>query len=203
MTKILALETSGSNCGAGIWIGPELISIREETGYKIHSETLPEFVKSVLKESNITLGELDAIAISAGPGSYTGLRIGMSFAKGLAFGSNIQLFAINTIFCIEDYYKNIEEFSVLVYSHADFIYKKNNDSERFGNIIQTKIKDVYNNSLLCVNFPKNKQTLPNSKYILPSVKYIGEYTIKNYLKLDKLQLNEISPGYFSEFDIRK
>ena len=202
MTKILAFETSGTNCGVGVWIDKELIAIREEVGNKIHSEKLPEFVNSVLEESNLTLKDFDAIAISAGPGSYTGLRIGMSFAKGLSFGSNLQLIPINTILSIEECFKNDKEFTVLVYSHAELVYEKSS-SENADKIIQTEIKDVYLNPLICVNFPEKKQTLPNSNYILPSVKYIGDFASKNYSKLEKPKLNEISPGYFSEFNIRK
>tara|TARA_B100001029_G_scaffold177582_1_gene182527 strand:- start:904 stop:1509 length:606 start_codon:yes stop_codon:yes gene_type:complete len=200
--KIMAIETSGLNCGVGIWFDQKLISIKEEIGNKIHSEKLPKFVKNVLKESNLELKDLDAIAVSTGPGSYTGLRIGMSFAKGLAFGSKIQLLPIDTISSIEENFKKDKELIILVYSHTGYVYEKQ-CSDIKGEIIQTKIKDIYSKPLLCVNFPENKKNIPKSKYILTSVEFIGNFATKNYFKLEKPRLFNISPKYFSEFNIRK
>ena len=203
MAKILAIETSGSNCGVGIWATENEPMIIEENGSKIHSEKLPLFVQEVLANSNLSLNDLDAIAVSSGPGSYTGLRIGMSFAKGLAFGGKIQLLPINTIDSIANGLNKKIDFTILVYSHAGFVYDKNYLKSGNGEIIQTEIKDVYPNPLICVNFPENKKTLKNADYKLSSVKFIGEFSSKFYDDLDKPKLNEISPRYYSEFKIRK
>ena len=202
MANILAIETSGSNCGVGIWKDENDPIIFEQQGSKIHSEKLPEFVQAVLKKSKITLHELDAIAISSGPGSYTGLRIGMSFAKGLAFGANIQLLPINTIDCIAKGINNNNDFTILVYSHAEFVYEKNEADSANNKITQTEIKDNYPNSVVCVNFPENKRKFEHADYILPSVKYVGEYAMKNFDYLNKPNIIDVSPGYYSEFKIR-
>jgi len=202
MAKILAIETSGSNCGVGIWMDEKPPIILEEKGSKIHSEKLPEFVLTALKESEITLQDIDVIAVSSGPGSYTGLRIGMSFAKGLAFGADIQLIPINTIDCIAKSLNKNNEITILVYSHAGFVYEKNGIRSNDNKIIQTKIKDVYPNPLVCVNFPENKQHFDGADYILPSVNYVGEYAMQNINLLEKPNINDISPEYYSEFKIR-
>lgn len=203
MANILAIETSGSVCGVGIWQTNNTPIIMEEIGSKIHSEKLPEFIKIALEKSKLSLKEIDAIAVSAGPGSYTGLRIGMSFAKGLAFGSGIQILPINTMECIEYGIHKNEDYTILIYSHAGFVYEKNILNSNESKIVQTEIKDVYPNPIVCVNFPENKKNLENADYILPSVNYVGDFTQNNYNHLERPNLNEISPGYFSEFKIRK
>ena len=76
----LSIETSGMNCGLGIWVDNELINIREEIVIKKHSEKLTEYTNQILRESKIKLKQVDVISVSSGPGSYTGLRVGMSFA---------------------------------------------------------------------------------------------------------------------------
>jgi tRNA threonylcarbamoyladenosine biosynthesis protein TsaB len=75
----------------------ELISFKEINNGYTHAENLHVFIEEVVKETAITLKDLNGIAISKGPGSYTGLRIGVSTAKGLAFSLNIPLIALDTL----------------------------------------------------------------------------------------------------------
>ena len=202
MPKILAIETSGYVCGAGIWQNDKEPIIVEKIGNRIHSEKLPEFINQSLQKSNLKINDLDAIAVSSGPGSYTGLRIGMSFAKGLAFGSGIQLFAINTIESISFALNRNDNYTILVYSHAGVVYEKNIIDDVDSDIHQVEIMDVYNNPVICVNFPDIGKNIKNAEYIKPSVYYIGNYTRNNFDLLDRYQLDEISPGYYSEFNLR-
>jgi tRNA threonylcarbamoyladenosine biosynthesis protein TsaB len=95
---ILNIETSTKNCSVSISKNGELIAIKElNNGNYSHAEVLHPFMNDVLKEANITFEKLSAIAVSKGPGSYTGLRIGVSAAKGLCFALNIPLISINTL----------------------------------------------------------------------------------------------------------
>ena len=98
MTYILNLETATKNCSVSISQNGKTILCKEmaEAGYS-HAEKLHVFIEECLKESNITFKELSAIAVSQGPGSYTGLRIGVSAAKGLCFALDIPLIAIDTL----------------------------------------------------------------------------------------------------------
>jgi len=202
MPKILAIETSGSVCGVGIWHNDKEPIIIEENGNRIHSEKLPEFINQSFQKSNLKINDLDAIAVSSGPGSYTGLRIGMSLAKGLAFGSGIQLFAINTIESIIFSLNRNDNYTILVYSHAGVVYEKNIIDDVDSDIHQVEIMDVYNNPVICVNFPDNRKNINNAEYIYPSVNFIGNYIHNNFDLLDRYQLDEISPGYYSEFNLR-
>ena len=95
---LLCIETSGKNCSVALFEDLQLVSIREvHTEQFSHSENLHVFIEQVLKESNLHPKAIKAIAISAGPGSYTGLRIGVATAKGLCYGWDIPLIALPTL----------------------------------------------------------------------------------------------------------
>ena len=95
---LLHIETATKVCSVAISKNGELISIKEssEDAY-IHSESLTLFIQDALSTAGIQLADLAAISISSGPGSYTGLRIGLSTAKGLCFALNIPLISIETL----------------------------------------------------------------------------------------------------------
>ncbi len=95
MERILCIETSGFNCSVYYGVNAENGILREQSDDRyIHAEKLHVFIDEVIREAG---APPSAIAISAGPGSYTGLRIGVSAAKGLAFGYDIPLISILTL----------------------------------------------------------------------------------------------------------
>lgn len=98
MAYILCLETSTTNCSVSLCKDGKVISFKEDYDTKYsHAERLHQFIKIVLEEASIAFKSLDAIAVSKGPGSYTGLRIGVSSAKGLCYGLQIPLISISTL----------------------------------------------------------------------------------------------------------
>jgi tRNA threonylcarbamoyladenosine biosynthesis protein TsaB len=98
VTYILNLETATKNCSVSISQNGQTILCKEmaEAGYS-HAEKLHVFIEDCIKESNISYKDLSAIAVSQGPGSYTGLRIGVSAAKGLCFALDLPLIAVDTL----------------------------------------------------------------------------------------------------------
>jgi tRNA threonylcarbamoyladenosine biosynthesis protein TsaB len=95
---ILNIETSTKNCSVCIANNGEIVAIKElNNGSYSHAEVLHPFIEAILKEGNILKDQIDAIAVSKGPGSYTGLRIGVSAAKGLSFALNKPLISIDTL----------------------------------------------------------------------------------------------------------
>lgn len=97
MALILSIETATSVCSVALHRDGQLLSVKEIDSDKSHSTMLLQFVADVLTESGENKKHLDAIAVSEGPGSYTGLRIGLSTAKGLCFALEKPLIAINTL----------------------------------------------------------------------------------------------------------
>jgi len=98
MATILCLETSTTNCSVALSENGSVIALREDNspGYS-HAERLHVFIEEVLEEAKLKKSQLDAIAVSKGPGSYTGLRIGVSAAKGLCFALDKPLISIATL----------------------------------------------------------------------------------------------------------
>ena len=98
MTYILNIETATKNCSVSISTEGKTIALKElNDGNYSHAEKLHELIGQVVLEAKIALSDLKAIAVSKGPGSYTGLRIGVSAAKGLSFALDIQLISTNTL----------------------------------------------------------------------------------------------------------
>ncbi len=97
MALILNIETSTQVCSVCISKDSNVLAIKESNDQKSHARLLTTFIDQALKESNYTFDDLDAVAVSKGPGSYTGLRIGVSTAKGICYAKDLPLIAINTL----------------------------------------------------------------------------------------------------------
>lgn len=94
---ILSIETSGHHCSVALSEGVRILA-RRLSGEKLtHNATLAPFVEEVLEETGLSVSELSAIAVSAGPGSYTGLRVGIALAKALCFGADKPFIAVDTL----------------------------------------------------------------------------------------------------------
>jgi tRNA threonylcarbamoyladenosine biosynthesis protein TsaB len=103
MTTILHLETATKTCSVAISVNAKLIDVIEihEDQY-IHGEKLTLFIQEILTKNSIAFDKLSAVSISSGPGSYTGLRIGVATAKGICFAKNIPLIEIDTLQAFEN-----------------------------------------------------------------------------------------------------
>jgi tRNA threonylcarbamoyladenosine biosynthesis protein TsaB len=97
MALILNLDTSTQICSVALALDGELLGLKESQEDKSHASLLAVFIKNVLEENTKAISDLDAVAVSKGPGSYTGLRIGVSTAKGLAFASGIPFISVDTL----------------------------------------------------------------------------------------------------------
>ncbi|MFC2116677.1 tRNA (adenosine(37)-N6)-threonylcarbamoyltransferase complex dimerization subunit type 1 TsaB [Bacteroidota bacterium] len=97
MPLILNLDTSTQICSVALASDGAILGTRESHEEKSHARQLSVFIRDLLKENELEVAGLDAVAVSMGPGSYTGLRIGISTAKGLAYGGSIPLIGIGTL----------------------------------------------------------------------------------------------------------
>jgi tRNA threonylcarbamoyladenosine biosynthesis protein TsaB len=104
MAFILCIETATEVCSVALFNKNELLVLNEINEGNMHASALTGLIEKTAKEAGLTLKQFDAICISKGPGSYTGLRVGVSTAKGLCFGLNVPLLAVNTLQSIAGVY---------------------------------------------------------------------------------------------------
>jgi len=98
LAYILNIETATKNCSVSLARNGKTIILKElNTGEYSHAEKLHEFIEEVIRKSEVELPDLKAVAVSKGPGSYTGLRIGVSAAKGLCFALDVPLISVDTL----------------------------------------------------------------------------------------------------------
>lgn len=119
---VLAIETSGKTCGVALVIENTLRAEYTYIHKTVHDEFLANLTKRILEDSSLTVQDLDAVAVSAGPGSFTGLRIGASFAKGLCFDNSPKLIAVPTLSAMasagDEVALTFGADSILTYSHS-------------------------------------------------------------------------------------
>lgn len=97
MERLILIETSTALCSAALAEDGVITAYRESSAPKAHASLTAVFIQEMLEETGLTIADCDAVCVSKGPGSYTGLRVGVSTAKGLCFGSGKPLIAIGTL----------------------------------------------------------------------------------------------------------
>ncbi|MFN3530390.1 MAG: tRNA (adenosine(37)-N6)-threonylcarbamoyltransferase complex dimerization subunit type 1 TsaB [Bacteroidia bacterium] len=95
--RILLIDTATTACRVGLMSEKELLAEKSTIGTYAHAEQLSVLIDTLMREQNLLFSELTALAITGGPGSYTGLRIGASVAKGICYGASLKLISINTL----------------------------------------------------------------------------------------------------------
>ncbi|MBM4178744.1 MAG: tRNA (adenosine(37)-N6)-threonylcarbamoyltransferase complex dimerization subunit type 1 TsaB [Ignavibacteria bacterium] len=126
--SLLAIETSGSVCSAAVSIDGNLVSSVEILRQNVHDELLAEITSEAMKYAEIPLSSIDIVAVSSGPGSFTGLRIGASFAKGLCFFGQTRLLPVPSHVAIMAAalevaaYSGVEHIVCAIPSHRDLVY---------------------------------------------------------------------------------
>lgn len=113
MALILNIETSTEVCSVSLAENGQLLFKKESIDGMNHSRLLTVFIEEIFAENNILINTIDAVAVSKGPGSYTGLRIGVSVAKGLCYGLNIPLISVNSLEILGIYAsQNLEKYDL-------------------------------------------------------------------------------------------
>ncbi len=96
MARIILIETSTSLCSAALAEDGKAVAYKESNAPRMHASMTAPYIEEVLKSCGLSVTDCDAVCVSMGPGSYTGLRVGSSTAKGLCFGAGIPLIALGT-----------------------------------------------------------------------------------------------------------
>ena len=201
--NIVAIDTSTDWCGISLFIDGKCKELIEKYIPKKHSENLPLFFESLINKSDLKKNRLDAIAVSIGPGSFTGLRIGLGFSKGLAYALNKPIVPVQTLDVIGNHpdvvYNN---FLALLYSHRNIVFKQkflNKKSE--GRPEACKFDEINLNNNI-VQYGCNNLLGPRLyKEIHPSAEVVGELALRNFdlWKIDKPY--SLTSNYISPFEI--
>ncbi|MCL6216814.1 tRNA (adenosine(37)-N6)-threonylcarbamoyltransferase complex dimerization subunit type 1 TsaB [Zunongwangia pacifica] len=217
MAIILCLETATTNCSVALCEEGNLIALKEDNskGYS-HAEKLHVFIDEILKENNLKIDNLDAIAISKGPGSYTGLRIGVSAAKGLCFAQDIPLISVPTLTALAKQVnpKEGEQIIPMLDARRMEVYSAVFDSA-FNQIRETKAQ-VLSEESFQEELAKGKVYFigngvakfreicehPNAEFIedrLPSVKEMNTIAYDKYKISDIEDVAYFEPYYLKDF----
>ena len=215
MPYILNIETATKNCSVALAKNGKTMLYKEiaEEGYS-HAERLHVFIEEIIKESGITFQEISAIAVSQGPGSYTGLRIGVSAAKGLCFALDIPLIAVDTLQVLASQAKvssgliipMLDARRMEVYSA---IFTSNFESKRAvqAEIITENSFDDLHETLYFVGdcAEKCKPVLTKDNFIFleeikyPSAKEMSFLSFEKYKKNDFVDVAYFEPYYLKDF----
>jgi len=213
---ILNIETSTTNCSVSLSKEGEAFVLKEDYNDNYsHAERLHRYIDDVIKQAKISLSDLDAIAISKGPGSYTGLRIGVSAAKGLCYALNKPLISIATLEALAHQIKidnglivpMLDARRMEVYSAVfNFEHKQIRDTEAqildensFANYLENgKVYFIGN------GVEKTKALIkhPNAIFVenkLPSAKEMCKLAFDKYKKNDTEDVAYFEPYYLKDF----
>ena len=219
MAIILNLETATKNCSVTIAKEGKTIACKEiaEQNFS-HAEKLHVFIEELLAENNLKFSDLNAIAVSQGPGSYTGLRIGVSSAKGFCYALNIPLIAIDTLQLLA---KQIQIKEGVIVSMIDArrmevftaFYDKNHEQIRTtkAEIIDENSYQEYVEKIHLVGdgTEKFKNTLTHEKFVFhsnvvfPSAKEMSELSFIKYKMSDFVDVAYFEPYYLKDFVLTK
>ena len=215
MAYILNIETATKNCSVSISKDGETLLCQEiaETGYS-HAEKLHVFIEGLLLELELNYKDLNAIAVSQGPGSYTGLRIGVSAAKGLCYALNIPLIAVDTLAVLASQLDitdglivpMIDARRMEVYSEIfDAQHQKIRATE--AEIITEDSFSEYQENIYfigdCAEKCKTVLTRPNFLFkeaiVYPSANQMGKISAYKYKKNDTVDVAYFEPLYLKDF----
>ena len=215
--KILHIETSSKNCSVAISDGEKILCLCEEVSenYK-QSESLHTYVEWALEGAKLTLKDIEAVSLGKGPGSYTGLRIGASSAKGFCYGLQIPLIATNSLETMIEPFLNKEyDFIIPVIDARRMeVYSAVFDGNSGEMISATEAKILDENSyqeyqdkkILFVGDGAKKAKeilqLQNAEYnetVYPSAKYLIKKAVEKYNRQEFEDVAYFEPLYLKDF----
>ena len=219
MPIILNIETATKNCSVALAKEGKIIACKEiaEQNFS-HAEKLHVFIEELLTENQLQFSDLSAIAVSQGPGSYTGLRIGVSSAKGFCYALNIPMIAIDTLQLIA---KQIQIEDGIIIPMIDArrmevftaFYDKNHQQIRNTQaeiIDETSYQEISETiHLVGDGTEKFKNTLTDNKFIFhsdvvfPSAKQMTQLSFDKFIKNDFVDVAYFEPYYLKDFVLTK
>jgi len=212
--KILSIESSSSVCSVCLSVDDLIISEYNIYEKNVHDRLLAKEIKSLLDDMETNINEISAIAVSSGPGSFTGLRIGFAIAKGICYDGEIKFLAIPTLKAIAN-----EQLEIAKFSSKDFILTViySNENLFYTQIFDLRLKELSEVKILTkeeiVNTFGNNYyiTGPEAKIIKPetiefstklTASTIARLAIKYYKDSNFVDPSEVTPDYYQKFKIK-
>ncbi|MBT8180100.1 MAG: tRNA (adenosine(37)-N6)-threonylcarbamoyltransferase complex dimerization subunit type 1 TsaB [Eudoraea sp.] len=219
MGLILNIETATTNCSVSIAKDGRIIALKEANNESYsHSEDLHHFIKVALKEASITTADLDAIAVSKGPGSYTGLRIGVSAAKGLCFALDIPLIGISTLESMASQLKLKEGIVIPVLDARRMEVYSAVFNSVYEQIRETRVEEVQPNAydkfaqqgkvyIIGSGALKSREILKHPNFVfyesvVPSAKEMCSLSFKEFKSKNFVNTAYFEPDYLKDFIIQ-
>ena len=215
MIYILHIETSTKNCSVALAKNGQLIQCKEiaEEGFS-HAEKLHVFIEEILQENQINFKDLSAIAVSQGPGSYTGLRIGVSAVKGLCYALQLPMIAIDTL---EILARQLSVDSGIIIpmldarrmecytSIFDATYTKMREvqseiiDENLYAELEGNIHLIGDGASKCKEVLKDFKFVYHNQIVFPSAKEMVDVAFEKYQKSDMVDVAYFEPFYLKDF----
>ena len=214
--KLIAIETSTDICSISYIQNGICKNIVEEKIPRQHAEKLPLFYNELVAISKLKLSEIDAIAVSIGPGSFTGLRIGLSYAKGLAYSHNLPIIPVPTMISIlHGSGKTNKKLMVILLSHGNKYFIQKFEQVHWKDTLDkiqvfelnsiNDLKELIDDNIIiqygCDKLFKDSFTEYRVIKINPSSKWIGELAHLNYEEWIENEPYKLVPDYVSPFKI--
>ncbi len=201
--NILAIETATNICSVSLFLKGQSVDEYSSNENRSHAKKLPVFVDEILKNNDISAKDLHGIAVSIGPGSYTGLRIGTSLAKGIALSLSLPLIPINTLDALSVDQSINGDFWMCMYSHRDYVFaQKFNGNASINDAICTPLSELDDAPKFGVDLQKIDENLDFTA-ITPTSKNVGLLALKDFSNLAEIKLEKVSPFYLTEFNVSK
>ena len=222
MATILGIETSGKVCSAAVYSNDELLSAAEVHIPQSHASRLAPLIDDLMRHLGIKFSQLEAIAVSSGPGSYTGLRIGVSLTKGLCYSLGIPLIAVNTLELLAFQMRNsvdpdsmlcpmidarrmevycmLTESTLSAFSPVQALVVNENS---FNDVLANRNMVFFGDGAgKCSSVIKSKRAIFVDG-IYPSAVHLGPLADRKFNHGDFEDLVEFEPSYLKEFFTRK
>ena len=181
MSKIVLIETSTALCSVALAENGNITAYRESSAPKAHASLTAVFVQEVLEERRVKLADCDAVCVSMGPGSYTGLRVGVSTAKGLCFGSGKPLLAVGTLD------------TLVAQAYGEIAGQAGNDGYRFIiPMIDARRMEVYTAIFASSVIPSTSSVIPSSSSVIPSTSSVIPSEVEE--SPSYIQITETAPA---------
>lgn len=211
--KILAIETSAELCSASLSFTYNKYDERNILMKHVHSEKLVPIIDELLKSNEISTSQLDCVCVSTGPGSFTGLRIGMTAAKGIAFASNLPIVPVPTFsaFSLElsKLLPNETNFAIINNANIDEAYfaaykNENNLPKTLQELILIKKSEIDSKVMDLDVVYGNLKSVKNIRFLSsPKASSIAKWTYLFGEDLLTFEYDYLEPNYFKKIKFRK